>query len=71
MLLEASAEPQDAVFTCFVQDPQKSGGTYEDIAGRITSMDPLYGYLTLDSGRVLDVGDIIEIDSPLFLREQH
>lgn len=68
LLLHADA-PQDAVFTCFVPDPQKPGGVYEDVAGRIAAADMLYGCITLDSGRVLDVGDIIEIESPLFLRE--
>lgn len=63
-------EPREAVFTCFVPDAQKSGGTYEDVAGRIENADFLYGYLTLDSGRVLDIGDVIEIESDLFTRVQ-
>ena len=61
-------EPQEAVFTCFVPDAQKSGGTYEAFAGRIENADFLYGYLTLDTGRVLDIGDVIEIESDLFTR---
>ena len=64
---EPSAE---AVFTCFVQDPKKSGGTYEDVTGRIVNADFLYGYITLDSGRVLDIGDVIEIESAAFLPER-
>ena len=64
---EPSAE---AVFTCFVQDPKKSGGTYEDVTGRIVNADFLYGYITLDSGRVLDIGDVIEIESAALLPER-
>ena len=64
---EPSAE---AVFTCFVQDPKKSGGTYEDVTGRIVNADFLYGYITLDSGRVLDIGDVIEIESTALLPER-
>ena len=64
-----AGEGQEAVFTCFVPDAQKSGGTYEDVAGRIVNADFLYGYLTLDNGRVLDIGDVIEIESELFLKE--
>lgn len=61
-LLDAEKQPE-AVFTCFVQDAKKSGGTYEDVTGRIENADFLYGYITLDSGRVLDIGDVIEIES--------
>ena len=67
-LLNAT-EPQEAVFTCFVPDAQKTGGTYVDLVGKIVNADFLYGYLTLDSGRVLDIGDVIEIESDLFARE--
>ena len=62
--------PEEAVFTCFVQDPRKSGGTYDDVTGRIVNADFLYGYITLDSGRVLDIGDVIEIESAAFLSER-
>ena len=62
--------PTEAVFTCFRQDPKKSGGTYEDVTGRIANADFLYGYITLDSGRVLDIGDVIEIESATFLPER-
>ena len=62
--------PEEAVFTCFVQDAKKSGGTYEDVTGRIVNADFLYGYITLDSGRVLDIGDVIEIESAAFLPER-
>ena len=62
--------PEEAVFTCFLQDPKKSGGTYEDVTGRIINADFLYGYITLDSGRVLDIGDVIEIESAALLPER-
>lgn len=62
--------PREAVFTCFVQDAKKSGGTYEEVVGKIINADFLYGYLTLDSGRVLDIGDVIEIESEAFSRER-
>ena len=68
LLLDAK-EPPEAVFTCFVPDPRKSGGTYEDVTGTISDVDMLYGYITLDSGRVLDVGEVIEIESDAFLHE--
>ena len=61
---------EEAVFTCFVQDPKKSGGTYEDVTGRIVNADFLYGYITLDSGRVLDIGDVFEIESKAFSTER-
>ncbi|MBR0508429.1 MAG: hypothetical protein IJJ86_07440 [Clostridia bacterium] len=63
--------PHEAVFTCFVQDAYKSGGTYEETTGKIVNADFLHGYLTLDSGRVLDIGDVIEIGSDLFLKERN
>ena len=62
--------PKEAVFTCFVPDAKKSGGTYEDVTGKIANADFLYGYITLDSGRVLDIGDVIEIESAAFLPER-
>jgi hypothetical protein len=62
--------PEEAIFTCFVQDAKKSGGTYENVTGRIVNADFLYGYITLDSGRVLDIGDVIEIESEAFLTER-
>ena len=64
-LLDAEKRPE-AVFTCFVQDAKKSGGTYEEVTGRIENADFLYGYIALDSGQVIDVGDVIEIESELF-----
>jgi hypothetical protein len=67
-LLLREPEPPEAVFTCFVQDAKKAGGTYETVTGRIVNADFLYGYITLDSGAVLDIGNVIEIDCPLFLR---
>lgn len=63
--------PAEAVFTCFVQDAKKSGGTYEEAVGRIVNADFLYGYITLDSGRVLDIGDVIEIESEAFSTERY
>lgn len=69
VLLNAE-RPPEAVFTCFVPDAKKSGGTYEDVVGRIAEVDMLYGYITLDSGRILDIGDVIEIESDAFLRER-
>lgn len=62
--------PTEAVFTCFVPDPKKSGGTYENVHGRIEKTDMLNGYITLDSGRILDVGDVVEIRSDAFLSER-
>ena len=38
MLLSADP-PREAVFTCFVRDAKKSGGTYEEIAGTVADMD--------------------------------
>lgn len=67
-VLLRAGQPPEAVFTCFVQDAKKSGGTYEDVVGRIAEVDMLYGYITLDSGRILDIGDIVEIESDAFLR---
>lgn len=61
-------EPHEAVFTVFRKDPYKYGGVYEDVAGTIENADFLYGYLTLDTGRVLDIGDVTEIESDLFTR---
>ena len=69
VLLDADDSPE-AVFTCFIPDPVKSGGTYEDTVGRIVKADFLYGYITLDTGCVLDIGDVIEIESEAFLRER-
>ena len=64
-----SETSQEAVFTCFVPDARKSGGTYEDAVGKIVNADFLYGYITLDSGRILDIGEIVEIESKAFLPE--
>ena len=69
LLLDAETSP-DAVFTCFIPDPSKSGGTYEDVVGKLVKADFLYGYLTLDSGRMLDIGEVIEIESEAFSVEQ-
>ncbi len=69
-VLMRAQTPEEAVFTCFVPDLKKSGGTYEDVVGTIGEVDMLNGYITLDSGRILDVGDVIEIESDAFLRER-
>ena len=69
-VLMRTEPPREAVFTCFVPDAQKSGGTYESIVGKIADVDMLNGYITLDSGRILDVGDVVEIESDAFLTER-
>ena len=70
LLLLNETEQPEAVFTCFVQDAKKSGGMYENVTGRIANADFLYGYITLDSGRILDIGDVIEIDCSLFSEDK-
>ncbi len=60
-LLE-NRETAEAVFTCFIPDGKKSGGEYVQYAGRIARYDRLSGSLMLDSGAVIDIDSICEIE---------
>jgi len=60
----AQASPVDAVFTVFVPDRLKSGGSYHTIEGRVRKHDPLSRTLLLESGEELSVDDLCEVSCP-------
>ena len=67
ILTEILALPQDkrpeTEITYFREDGRKEGGRYEKTAGRIVSFDSLASSIALESGDVIFVGDIYEIQA--------
>ena len=59
LLLDAGGE---AVFTWFLPDEKKNGGSYVTVAGSIKKLDPLERRVILNDGTVIPVEDIFEID---------
>ena len=52
----------EAVFTWFLPDERKDGGTYVTAAGRIKKLDRLERRVILTDGTVIPVEDILEIE---------
>ncbi len=52
----------EAVFTWFLPDEKKDGGTYVDAVGRIKKIDPLEGRVILTDGTAIPIEDILEIE---------
>lgn len=56
--------PQVTV-TYFVEDPLKSGGTYQQLTSAVHKIDPYGRCLVMEAGARLSVDDIYHLDSPL------
>lgn len=52
----------EAVFTWFLPDEKKDGGTYVDAVGAIKKIDPLEGRVILTDGTAIPIEDILEIE---------
>lgn len=52
--------------TYFVADPQKLGGAYRQLSGRIKRIDPAGGRLVLRGGAVIPFDNILRIESAAF-----
>ena len=52
----------EAVFTYFLPDERKDGGTYVTAAGRIKKLDRLERRVILTDGSLIPVEDILEIE---------
>jgi hypothetical protein len=53
---------REAVFTWFLPDEKKDGGTYMDAVGTIKKIDPLEGRVILTDGTAIPIEDILEIE---------
>ncbi len=56
----------EASFTVFVPDGKKAGGKYAVMTGRPVRFDDYARSITLDSGEVIPIGDIVQIDCELY-----
>lgn len=52
----------EAVFTWFLPDEKKDGGTYVDAVGTIKKIDPLEGRVILTDGTAIPIEGILEIE---------
>ena len=59
LLLDTGGE---AVFTYFLPDEKKEGGSYVTAAGRVKKLDPLERRVVLTGGAVIPLEDIVEIE---------
>ena len=55
-------EAPEASFTCFVPDAKKAGGRYVTVTGRVSRYDAYENSITLESGDVIFVEDITQIE---------
>lgn len=69
VLLRQLDEAPEASFTVFVPDEKKDGGSFAVLRGRLKRFDEQSRSLTLDSGEVIRVGDILQIDCEALFRD--
>ena len=55
-------KPSEAVFTVFTPDTKKTGGKYTQVTGKPVRYDAYAQCITLDSGEVIFIEDITEIE---------
>ncbi len=65
ILLHMDNDPS-AQIIYFVQDEKKLGGKYESADGKITKYDSLSRTITLDSGIILYIDDIVDVKADCF-----
>lgn len=58
LLLDRLPERPAVTLTCFVRDPQKPGGAYVTVTGRIKRIDESTQTLYLESGQLLKLEDL-------------
>lgn len=58
-------ETGEAIFTYFLPDGKKDGGTYVDAVGTIKKIDPLEGRVILTDGTAIPIEDILEVEAPI------
>ena len=62
VFLFRQAEPTEATFTVFVPDSRKSGGKYAKVTGRPVRYDAYAQCITLETGEVIFIEDVAEIE---------
>ena len=65
VLLRQLDHAPEASFTVFVPDGKKAGGKYEVKRGKPVRFDEYARSITLDSGEVIPIGAIVQIDCEL------
>ena len=68
LLLSRKEERPEAEITYFLPDTRKSGGAYVTVTGRIRKLDSDGRNLVMESGEILPLETIVEIESRLFDR---
>ena len=63
-LIRAARSGEEVLFTWFVADLKKAGGTYVHHAGRIRRIEPVSGTIFLTDGRTIPVAELYQIDFP-------
>ena len=66
VLMRQLDEAPEASFTVFVPDGKKAGGKYEVKRGKPVRFDDYARSITLDSGEVIPIGSIVQIDCELY-----
>ena len=54
---------EEAIFTYFLPDGKKDGGTYVDAVGTIKKIDPLEGCVILTDRTAIPIEDILEVEA--------
>ncbi|MCM1174070.1 MAG: YolD-like family protein [Blautia sp.] len=65
MLRERLAQKPEVIITYFVPDTRKEGGAYLSVRGTIKKIDEAGYRLIMDSGTVIPIEEIYEIESPV------
>ena len=60
--LQALKRGDTVKMTCFVPDPRKAGGSYQEFHGVVKKLDALAGTLLLQDGRTIVFADILSIE---------
>lgn len=66
VLMEHLEEQPRVSVTYFVPDGRKSGGSYKTVTGQVTKIDLYRRRMVLENGTVVDLEDVIALESDLF-----
>lgn len=58
----------EVTVTYFVPDPRKDGGAYVSVSGALRRVDTRRRILLLGDGKEIPVDDVLELESPVFVK---
>lgn len=58
--------PHATTITCFVPNEKKQGGSYKTVSGKVCRYDEFGRFISLNTGEVIFIDDLVSVDSSYF-----